>query len=113
VDAWAFEDEVHRAAGLGDAAAVHTRLSAALATWRGPAFQEFGGLPWADLEASRLEELRLAATEKCADAALRLGCAAQIVADLDHLVTEHPLREESWRGGGGGCGLGGSGAGWP
>ncbi len=97
VDAWAFEDEVHRAAGLGDAAAVHTRLSAALATWRGPAFQEFGGLPWADLEASRLEELRLAATEKCADAALRLGCAAQIVADLDHLVTEHPLREESWR----------------
>jgi DNA-binding SARP family transcriptional activator len=62
-----------------------------------PAFQEFGGKPWADLEASRLEELRLAATEKCADAALRLGCAAQIVADLDPLVTEHPLREELWR----------------
>ncbi len=97
VDAWAFEDEVHRAAGLGDVAAVRARLSAALAAWRGPAFQEFGGLPWADLEASRLEELRLAATEKNADAALRLGCAAQIVADLDHLVNEHPMREESWR----------------
>jgi DNA-binding SARP family transcriptional activator len=97
VDAWAFEDEVHRAAGLGDAAAVHARLSAALTAWRGPAFQEFGGLAWADLEASRLEELRLAATEKNADAALRLGFAAQVVASLGQLVTEHPLREESWR----------------
>jgi DNA-binding SARP family transcriptional activator len=97
VDAWAFEDAVHRAAGLADAAAVHARLSDALAAWRGPAFQEFSGLPWADLEASRLEELRLAATEKRADAALRLGRAAQIVADLDQLAAEHPLREESWR----------------
>ena len=97
VDAWVFEDEVHRTAGLGDAAAVHTSLSAALTAWRGPAFQEFRGLPWADLEASRLEELRLAATEKCADAALRLGRAAQIVADLDQVTAEHPLREESWR----------------
>jgi DNA-binding SARP family transcriptional activator len=97
VDAWAFEDEVHRVAGLRDAAPVHAKLSAALAAWRGPAFQEFAGLPWADLEASRLEELRLGATEKCADAALRLGWAAQIVADLDRLVAEHPLREESWR----------------
>ena len=97
VDAWAFEDEARRAAGLDDAAAVHARLSAALAAWRGPAFQEFGGLPWADLEASRLDELRLTATEKCAEAALRLGRAAQIVADLDQLVAEHPLREESWR----------------
>jgi hypothetical protein len=65
--------------------------------WRGAAFREFGGLPWADLEASRLDELRLTATEKCADAALRLGRAAQIVADLDQLAAEHPLREESWR----------------
>ena len=97
VDAWVFEDEVHRAAGLADAAAVHAGLSAALAAWRGPAFQEFGGLSWADLEASRLEELRLTATERCADAALRLGRAAQMVAGLDQLAAEHPLREEAWR----------------
>ena len=97
VDAWAFEDEVHRTAGLADAAAVHAGLSAALAAWRGPAFQEFGGLSWADLEASRLEELRLTATERCADAALRLGRAAQMVAGLDQLAAEHPLREEAWR----------------
>ena len=72
-------------------------LSAALAYWRGAAFEEFGGLPWADLEASRLEELRLTAMEMHADAALRLGRAAQAVADLDRLTAEHPLREEAWR----------------
>ena len=97
VDAWSFEDEVHQAAGLDDPAAVHARLSAALASWRGAAFEEFGGLPWADLEASRLEELRLTAAEMRADAALRLGRAAQTVADLNRLTAEHPLREEAWR----------------
>ena len=97
VDAWSFEDEVHQAAGLEDPAAVHARLSAALACWRGAAFEEFGGLPWADLEASRLDELRLTAVEVRADAALRLGRAAQTVADLNRLTAEHPLREEAWR----------------
>ncbi len=97
VDAWAFENEVHQAAGRDDPAAVRSRLSLALASWRGPAFQEFGGLPWADLEASRLGELRLTAIEMHADAALRLGGAAQLVADLDKLTAEHPLREEAWR----------------
>jgi DNA-binding SARP family transcriptional activator len=97
VDAWAFEDEVHRAAGLTDAAAVHERLSAALAAWQDSAFQEFGGLPWADLEAARLEELRLTATERLADAALKLGRAAELVADLNRLAVDHPLREEVWR----------------
>jgi len=97
VDAWEFEDEVHGAAALDDAATAHDRLSAALARWRGAAFQEFGGLPWADLEASRLDELRLLATEQLAECALRLGRAAQTVADLDRLTADQPLREESWR----------------
>jgi DNA-binding SARP family transcriptional activator len=97
VDAWSFEEEVRQVAGLDDAAAVHARLSAALACWRGGAFGEFGALPWAGLEASRLEELRLAAVEARADAALRLGRAAQIVADLERLTADHPLREEGWR----------------
>ena len=97
VDAWSFEEQVHQAAGLDDAAAVHSGLSAALAYWRGAAFEEFGGLPWADLEASRLDELRLAAMEMHADAALRLGRAAQAVASLSRLTAEHPLREEAWR----------------
>jgi DNA-binding SARP family transcriptional activator len=97
VDAWSFEDEIHQAAGLDDPVAAHNRLSSALASWRGPAFQEFGGMAWADLEASRLEEMRLMGTERLANAVLRLGRAAQAVADLDRLTAEHPLREEAWR----------------
>src|SRR5262249_24240955 len=76
VDAWSFEEQVHQAAALDDPTDVHGRLSSALASWHGPAFQEFSGLLWADLEASRLDELRLMATERLADAALRLGPAA-------------------------------------
>lgn len=97
VDAWSFEREVCRAAELTDPAAAHPLLSAALARWRGAAFEEFGGLPWADLEAARLAELRLTALEAQADAALRLGRAAQVVADLERLTAEQPLREEGWR----------------
>lgn len=97
VDAWSFEEDVRQVAGMDNPVSVHARLSAALACWRGGAFEEFSGLPWADLEASRLEELRLAAMEAQADTALRLGRAAQTVADLERLTGEHPLREEGWR----------------
>jgi DNA-binding SARP family transcriptional activator len=97
VDAWAFENEVHQTTGLDAPAAVHARLTAALAGWRGAAFEEFGGLSWADLETARLDELRLLATERLADAALRLGRAAEVVADLSRLTAQHPLREEAWR----------------
>jgi DNA-binding SARP family transcriptional activator len=97
VDAWAFEDEVHQTAGLDDPAAVHARLTTALGSWRGSAFEEFGGLAWADLEMARLDELRLLATERLADSALRLGHAGEVVADLSRLTAKHPLREEAWR----------------
>jgi len=97
VDAWSFEDQVHRAAGLDDPAAVHAGLASSLASWRGAAFQEFAGLPWADLESSRLEELRLMATERLAGATLQLGRPAQVIPELSRLTAEHPLREESWR----------------
>lgn len=97
VDAWRFEDEVRQAAGLDDPAAAQARLASALASWRGAAFGEFSGLAWADLEAARLEELRLTAIEQQAEATLRLGRAAQVVADLGRLAAEQPLREETWR----------------
>jgi DNA-binding SARP family transcriptional activator len=97
VDAWSFEERVRHAARLGDPGAVHDELTSALASYRGTAFAEFAGLAWADLEASRLEELRLAAVERLAEAGLRLGRASHVVADLSRLAAEHPLREEAWR----------------
>ncbi|MEV0615451.1 BTAD domain-containing putative transcriptional regulator [Nonomuraea sp. NPDC050404] len=90
VDAWRFEGMV------SDPAAGHEKLAEALALWHGPAYQEFTGAPWADAEASRLEELRLSTIERHADAVIRLGGAARAVPDLERLAAEHPLREGAW-----------------
>ena len=43
--------------------------------------------------AARLEELRLAAVEERIEADLRLGRHVELVAELEGLVREHPLRE--------------------
>ncbi|MEV4090691.1 BTAD domain-containing putative transcriptional regulator [Streptosporangium saharense] len=94
VDAWRFEDAVKTE---GDPATVWQRLGEALALWRGPALAEFSDLPWAVTEAGRLEELRLIALERRADAGLALGRSGALVADLEAHVSAHPLREEAWR----------------
>ncbi|WP_329424720.1 response regulator [Streptosporangium sp. NBC_01495] len=94
VDTWSFESAVK--AG-GEPAEVWERLEAALALWRGPALAEFSDLPWAASEAGRLEELRLIAVERRADAGLLLGHSGALVADLEAHASAHPLREEAWR----------------
>ncbi|MEV4379908.1 BTAD domain-containing putative transcriptional regulator [Streptosporangium sp. NPDC049644] len=94
VDSWMFENAVK--AG-GEPAEVWSRLEAALALWRGPALAEFSDLPWAVTEAGRLEELRLIAVERRADAGLLLGHSGALVADLEAHASAHPLREEAWR----------------
>lgn len=68
-----------------------------LALWRGPAYAEFAGEPWAEAERARLAELRLAAIERQAQARLALGLASQAVPDLQAHVTGHPWREDAWR----------------
>ena len=64
----------------------------ALALWRGDALEGIS-LPWAEAERARLGELRLAAVEERIDVDLRLGCAAQLVSELERAVEKHPLRE--------------------
>jgi DNA-binding SARP family transcriptional activator len=67
-------------------------LREALGLWRGPALA--GADPeFAELEARRLEELRLAATEEWVDAELDAGSSGSIVAEVEALVRENPLRE--------------------
>ncbi|GAA3408678.1 BTAD domain-containing putative transcriptional regulator [Streptosporangium vulgare] len=94
VDTWSFENAVKTS---GEPAKVWERLDAALALWRGPALAEFSDLPWAVSEAGRLEELRLIAVERRADAGLLLGHSGALVADLEAHASAHPLREEAWR----------------
>ena len=85
LDARRFEQMVGRgrdalaANAPGPAAAC---LRAALELWRGPAFGDLGGEPFARVEAGRLEELRLGATEDRIEADLSLGRHADVVSEL-------------------------------
>ncbi|MDG4766767.1 BTAD domain-containing putative transcriptional regulator [Solwaraspora sp. WMMD406] len=96
VDAWRFEEAVAAASSAPPRAALD-RLDRALARWRGPAYAGFDDEPWAPVERSRLDQLRLNAVEQRAAALLDLGRAAEAVPDLDAHVAGHPWREEAWR----------------
>ena len=64
----------------------------ALELWRGPALAGASG-DFVAPAAVRLEELRLLASEELADAELALGRHAALVARLQQLVLDNPLRE--------------------
>ena len=68
-------------------------LRAALQLWRGNALGDLGDQPFAQVEAARLEELRLGAVEDRIEADLALGRHATVVSEIEALVTVHPLRE--------------------
>jgi DNA-binding SARP family transcriptional activator/streptogramin lyase len=92
-DAGEFERLTKRAAEQEADEAIVT-LQRALALWRGRAFEEFEYENWTQLEITRLEELRLSATEQRIEAELELGHHAQLVPELEALVADHPLREQ-------------------
>jgi DNA-binding SARP family transcriptional activator len=68
----------------------------ALALWRGAPFGELGFEEFAQLEAIRLNELRLNAVEIEVEAEIRSGREHEAVARLHALTHEHPLRERFW-----------------
>ena len=65
----------------------------ALTLWRGPALADLVDEPVAFLEAGRLDELRLQAIELWAAASLEVGRSPEVLAELQRVVVEHPLRE--------------------
>ncbi|SCL55488.1 Transcriptional regulatory protein, C terminal [Micromonospora chersina] len=100
VDAGRFDAAVTAAGELlaaGRAGPALAALDDALALWRGPAYAEFAGEPWARAEIDRLDELRMLAVERRAEALLALGRAAEAASDLRAQAAGHPLREETWR----------------
>jgi DNA-binding SARP family transcriptional activator len=68
-------------------------LGEAVAIWRGEPLAELAYEPFAQPEIARLSELRLALLEERAEAELALGRHVEVLADLEALVREHPLRE--------------------
>lgn len=95
VDALQFEDLVRRGRGLigSDPEKAHALLTQAEKLWRGDALADLRDLPFASVEADRLSELRLAAAEDLAEAAVRCGHARDRITELERLAVAHPLRE--------------------
>ncbi|NJP91651.1 AfsR/SARP family transcriptional regulator [Nonomuraea sp. FMUSA5-5] len=79
------------AAGAGRKAAA--LLGEALALWRGEALADVLDVPFAASAATRLQQLRTAATEDWFEAKLLLGEHTEILADLQAAAAAHPLRE--------------------
>src|SRR5262245_17941839 len=65
----------------------------ALELWRGPALADVAYEPFAQADAERLEESRLAALEARIDADLAAGRHASLAGELDALAASHPHRE--------------------
>ncbi|QVQ54477.1 winged helix-turn-helix domain-containing protein [Spiractinospora alimapuensis] len=94
VDAARFENLVGQARAEDGPRRVRL-LREALGLWRGPACADVGLRDTAALDAAvtRLEGLRLTATEDRFEAEVGLGDAAGVVTELTDLVAAHPLRE--------------------
>lgn len=96
-DVIAFEDCVERGGELlsADPAKARTTLIEGLDLWFGTAY---GGVdhPELDAEIRRLAEMRVSAVESRIEADLALGRTGELVAELESLVRDHPLRERFW-----------------
>jgi WD40 repeat protein/DNA-binding SARP family transcriptional activator/tRNA A-37 threonylcarbamoyl transferase component Bud32 len=95
VDAVQFERAVGRAADLveTDPAEASQRLRAALALWRGNPYADLARSFPLEIEARRLEELRLRAVEARIEAELALGHHADLIAELEVRCEEFPVYE--------------------
>src|SRR5919106_253479 len=94
VDATRFERLVEEAAreSANDAAASGV-AGAALELWRGAPLADVAAEPFAAAEIGRLEELHLRAVELAIDAELAAGRHDEVIAQLEELIAEEPLRE--------------------
>jgi DNA-binding SARP family transcriptional activator len=88
-----FASDAGKSVERGDARAAAEFLRNALELWRGPPLADLQYESFAQPAIGRLEEIRLAALEQRIEVELGLGRHAQLVGELEQLVTEHPLQE--------------------
>jgi DNA-binding SARP family transcriptional activator len=86
--------EARRAVALERHAVAHEMLRQSLALWRGPALVEFASEPFAQIDAIRLDELRIDAQQEFAAASLACGRVSEAIATLQPIVHASPLREQ-------------------
>ncbi|MFI6403228.1 BTAD domain-containing putative transcriptional regulator [Streptomyces sp. NPDC050548] len=95
VDATLFSRHYAEARRTGGADDIETSLrlyEEALALWHGEAYSTIPG-PFAELERTRLRDMRLTAVEEWATDMLAAGRHAETVTELTSAVAEEPLRE--------------------
>jgi len=91
-----FERSTHEAGHAleqGDPARASGLLQEALALWRGAPLADLTYESFAQTAIARLDELRLNAIEQRVEADLELGRHGELLAELESLVWDHPLRE--------------------
>jgi DNA-binding SARP family transcriptional activator len=96
LDVSRFEALLHTAraaAREGSWATAAAHAAGALALWRGEPLAEVGLEVLAAHGVPRLEEMRWQAIETRIDAELHLGHQADVIAELQQLISTHPLRE--------------------
>ncbi len=80
----------------GDAAAALDAATEGLSLFRGEVLVDAGDGDWLRPHRTRLEEVRLALVEDQLAARVDLGAGAEVIAELEWLVDQHPLREGLW-----------------
>jgi DNA-binding SARP family transcriptional activator/WD40 repeat protein/tRNA A-37 threonylcarbamoyl transferase component Bud32 len=93
VDALRFEDTVTQAIAVDDPDEASGILRDGLALWRGHPYADVDGFVDLTAERTRLSELRMSAIELRVDTDLERGHHGQLIAELESLTEEHPLRE--------------------
>jgi predicted ATPase/DNA-binding SARP family transcriptional activator/DNA-binding CsgD family transcriptional regulator len=99
VDATRFDQLAAQGRALlaaGDAVGAGGYLARALGLWRGPPLADIGDWAWAQAEAARLGEARMAAVECHVQARLDCGDSSELIGELEALTAEHRLRERLW-----------------
>jgi DNA-binding SARP family transcriptional activator/ABC-type transport system substrate-binding protein len=86
-------NEARAARAKGDLGGASIALQAALSLWRGPPLGDLAYERFAQTEVNRLEELRLATIEEGIEVDLALGHHADLISELELLVSEHRFRE--------------------
>ena len=82
------------AAGRFEQAGRH--LTDALAQWRGSVLDDLRDFQFVDTYATSLVEEKMLAHTAKAEAEIACGRAANIIAELEALIVEHPYREQLW-----------------
>ena len=86
-------DEGRTALELGDAPRAVQSLASALALWRGEPLADLSSTSFVEATRARFGEQRLQALELRIEAELALDRGAELIAELQELVVEHPFRE--------------------